>query len=99
MSGYFLHAREKRGIQKLKLAMSVGNSNHYHFDKIVKRHYQETAAKCLISKEDFERICAEIKMSFDKFDYKTSTLDPNLEIETLEMIVEGMKKRAARILV
>ena len=38
-------------------------------------------------------------MSFDKFDYKTSTLDPNLEIETLEMIVEGMKKRAARILV
>lgn len=99
MSGYFLHAREKRGIQKLKLAMSVGNSNHYNFDKIVKRHYQETANKCLISRDDFERICGEIKISFDKFDYKTSVLDPNLKISTLEMIVEGMKKRAARILI
>jgi serine/threonine-protein kinase HipA len=99
MSGYFLHAREKRGIQKLKLAMSVGNSNHYNFDKIVKRHYQETANKCLISKEDFERICGEIKISFDKFDYKTSALDPNLKINTLEMIVEGMKKRVTRILI
>lgn len=99
MSGYFLYAREKRGIQKLKLAMSVGNSNHYNFDKISKRHYQETAKKCLISNEDFEKICQELKSSFDKFNYKSSALDPNLKVETLEMIVEGMKKRAERILV
>lgn len=99
MSGYFLHAREKRGIQKLKLAMSVGNSNHYSFDKIWKRHYQETASKCLISKEDFERICEEVKKSFDEFEYKAKDLDKNLKTETLEMIVEGMRKRAKKILV
>ena len=67
---------------------------------LVKEKIEKMRSNILdISKEDFERICAEIKMSFDKFDYKTSTLDPNLEIETLEMIVEGMRKRAARILV
>jgi len=99
MSGYFLHAREKRGFQKLRLAMGIGNSNHYRFDKIWKRHYQETASKCLISKDAFERICEEVKTSFDKFEYKPRDLDKNIKIETLEIIVEGMKRRAKRILV
>ena len=99
MSGYFLHAREKRALQKLWLAMGVGNSNHYSFDKIWRRHYLETASKCLISKDDFERICAEIKNSFDKFDYKVSELDNDLNTTTLELIVEGINKRAKRIFV
>lgn len=99
MSGYFLHAREKRGIQKLRLAMGVGNSNHYNFDKIWKRHYFETASKCLISKDDFEKICADIKNSFDKFAYKASELDKDLNTSTLDLIVEGMIKRAKRIFV
>ena len=98
MSGYFLHAREKRGIQKLKLAMGAGNSNHYNFDKIWKRHYQETASKCLISREEFERICAEVKTSFDRFNYKASELDKDLNTTTLELIIEGMNKRMKRIL-
>jgi hypothetical protein len=55
MSGYFLHAREKRGIQKFKLAMGVGNSNHYNFDKIWKRHYlkgpKESWPRQLVSKK------------------------------------------------
>lgn len=99
MSGYFLHARKKRGIQKLGLAMGVGNSNHYNFDKIWKRHYFETASKCLISKDAFEKICADIKNSFDKFDYKASELDKDLNTSTLDLIVEGMIKRAKRIFV
>lgn len=97
MSGYFLHAREKRAIQKLRLAMSVGRSNYYNFDKIWKRHYLETASKCLISKDDFEKICADIKNSFDKFDYKTSELDEDLNKNSLDIIVEGMNKRVRRI--
>ena len=79
--------------------MGVGNSNHYSFDKIWRRHYLETASKCLISKDDFERICAEIKNSFDKFDYKVSELDKDLNTTTLELIIEGMNKRAKRIFV
>lgn len=98
MSGYFLHVREKRPIQRMKLAMSVGNSNHYNFDKILKRHYEETAKKCLISKDDFEKIVHDVKESFEKFDYKAKELDPDLNQETLEIILEGMKKRAGKIL-
>ena len=99
MSGYFLYAREKRGIQKLRLAMGVGSSNHYNFDKIWKRHYLEMASKCLISKDEVERIFAEVKSSFDNFSYKTKELDKDLNTNTLELIVEGMNKRAKRIFI
>lgn len=96
-SGYFLHAREKQALQKLRLAMGVGDSNHYRFDKVSKRHYLETAGKGLISREDAERIFSEVKQSFENFNYKSSELDRDLEISTLEIIVEGMQKRAKRL--
>ena len=98
MSGYFLHAREKRPLQRLKLAMSVGNSHYYNFDKILKRHYEESAKKCSINKQDFEQIVSEIKTSLKNLDYKKKELDPKLSVDTLEMIIEGMHKRAKRIL-
>jgi hypothetical protein len=97
MSGYFLHAREKRTLQKLRLAMGIGNSNHYYFDKILKRHYLETASKCLISKDDVEKIFVEVKNSFDNFNYKASELEKDLNPNTLDLIIEGMDKRAKRI--
>lgn len=98
MSAYFLHAREGVGLQELKLAMSVGSSKHYNFDKVFKRHYVETATQCSISKPDFERLFSEVKESFNSFNYNPSELDPLLNTSTLEMIIEGMKKRAAKIL-
>lgn len=98
-SGYFLHAREKRALQKLRLAMGIGNSNHYNFDKILKRHYLETASKCLISKDDVERIFGEVRNSFDNFNYEARELDKDLNVSTLDLIVEGMSKRAKRVFV
>ena len=99
MSGYFLHAREKRPLQKLRLAMGIGNSNHYNFDKILKRHYLETASKCHISEDDVERIFTEIKNSFYKFNYNASELDPDLNPRTLDLIFEGMSRRMKRLFV
>jgi serine/threonine-protein kinase HipA len=98
MSGYFLHEREKIPLQKLKLAMSVGNSNHYRFSKVVKRHYAESAKKCFISSDDFEKIVDEIKNSFESFNFNKKELDPDLNQNTLEIILEGMKKRVGKIL-
>lgn len=98
MSGYFLHQREKKPLQHLRLAMSVGHSNHYHFSKINKRHYEESAKKCLISAQDYERIMAEVKQSFLKLDYDTKELDQELDQRTLDCIITGMKKRADKIL-
>src|SRR5690606_23018224 len=99
MGGYFLHQREKKPLQHLRLAMSVGNSNYYNFAKISKRHYEESAKKCLISNDDFERLMSEVKHDFDKLDYSKKDLDQNLDIKVLNCLIEGMNKRAAKILI
>lgn len=97
MSGYFLHKREKRPIEKLKLAMKVGDSGYYAFKRISKRHYAETALKCFINKESFEAIFSELKQKYENLVIKDGELDPLLDRTTLEIILEGMSKRAKLI--
>ena len=59
---------------------------------------EESAKKCSLSKDNFEKIVEELKTSLANFNYTAKELDPRLSRETLEMIVEGMHKRAARVL-
>ena len=98
MSGYFLFKRERRRLSDLKLAMKVGNSGHYNFRKISKRHYDETAKKCGINKTKFEKISSEISELYQKLSISNEELDPYLNRDTLEIILEGMKKRAKIVL-
>lgn len=95
MSGYFFHKREKKPLEKLKLAMKVGNSGHYNFRKILKRHYAESAKLAGISDEQFEQLMDELKASYEALHIDDKKLDPLLDHKTLEIILEGMKKRAA----
>ncbi len=97
MSGYFLHKRERKPLEKLKLAMKVGDSGHYSFKRILKRHYAETAQKCSINKDKFEEIIAELKHNYESLVIDDIELDPFLNKETLDIILEGMKKRAKLI--
>ncbi|MBI2519764.1 MAG: HipA domain-containing protein [Bdellovibrio sp.] len=97
MSGYFLHAREKRPMQKLKLAMKIGNSGHYAFHRIRRKHYEESAVKCNLSKQDFEQISSELQKAYEGLTIDKKELDSNLKITTLEIIREGMKIRSAEI--
>lgn len=99
MSGYFLHKREKRPLEKLKLAMKVGDSGHYAFRRISKRHYAETALKCSINEENFESIISELKQKYESLEIQDKELDPLLNKKTLDMILEGMAKRAKLIFV
>jgi serine/threonine-protein kinase HipA len=92
-SGYFLHARERRPLQKMKLAMGVGDSNHYFFSKISLRHYRETAKKCALGKDDTERIFEEVSSAGKKMAFTKAELDPSLNPGTLETIQQGMRKR------
>ncbi len=94
MSGYFLHKREKKPLEKLKLAMKVGNSGHYAFKRISKRHYAETAQKCGINEQNFERIISELRQKYESLEIHDRELDPLLNRETLNIILEGMEKRA-----
>ncbi len=94
MSGYFFHYREKKPLQQLKLAMKVGSSGHYHFKRISKRHYRETAKMCAINNEVFESIMADLKLRYENLQINETELDPLLNKTTLEIILKGMKKRA-----
>ncbi len=95
MGAYFLFKREKRPIQKLKLAMNIGNSGHYKFSKISKKHYEESAKLCGINKNVFEMILSDLKDKYDKLSFTKNELDSHLNHTTLEIIQEGIKKRAS----
>ncbi len=97
MGAYFLSKREKRPLGKLKLAMKVGDSGHYRFSKISKIHYEQTAKLCGITSNVFEQITSELHSAYVDLRFSDDELDPNLNRETLEVILEGMKKRASVI--
>lgn len=94
MSAYFMHAREKVSLNKLKLAMKVGDSGHYAFKRITRKHYEQTALKCGLNKLRFEQIMQELKNSYTKLNYTQADLDPLLNSNTVQIIQEGMKIRA-----
>lgn len=98
MGGYFLHAREKRALQKMKLAMSVGDSGHYYYSKLRRRHYAESAKKCSIGKEDFEMLCADLRSRVENLAIADKELDGDLDHDTLGIILEGIQKRVKLIL-
>jgi serine/threonine-protein kinase HipA len=98
MGGYFLHKREGKALQDLKLAMKVGDSGHYAFKRINRSHYAQTAKKCGINKELFEQIMEDVKTSLTSLVIESHELDPKLNQDTLALILEGMEKRAVKIL-
>ena len=74
--------------------MKVGDSGHYAFKRISKRHYAETAKKCGINEDMFNKIIEELKHSYENLNIKDNELDPFFNRETLEIILEGMEIRA-----
>ncbi|RLA61989.1 MAG: type II toxin-antitoxin system HipA family toxin [Epsilonproteobacteria bacterium] len=98
MGGYFLYKRERVPKNKLKLAMKVGASGHYGFERISKRHYEEMAKKCNLNKDVFVEISRELQDSYNSLNIKDAELDSKLNQKTLNIILEGMKKRVSRIL-
>jgi len=94
MSGYFLHKREKVPLEKLKLAMKVGNTGHYAFKRISLKHYQETARLCGLSVAQFDQIYTEIKEQVFDLKIDKKKLDKNLNMKTADIILEGIRKRS-----
>ena len=97
MSGYFLHAREKRPLQKLKLAMKVGESGHYDFKRIKRRHYLETAKRCGISEGKFYELLEDLHELYKNLRFTEAEIDPLLDKASLDMILSGMEHRAKLI--
>jgi serine/threonine-protein kinase HipA len=101
MSGYFLTQLSKNPVHmtKLKLAMSVGKSSHYRFEKIFKSHYAQTADRCGWNAFTFEKMVSDLKKAVENLSYQTKELDPDLNTGVLDLMIEKMQIRAKRILV
>ncbi|MAZ47971.1 MAG: hypothetical protein CME65_05370 [Halobacteriovoraceae bacterium] len=97
MSAYFLHRREKRALQKFKLAMKVGESGHYDFKRINLKHYRETASQCGFSQDKFDQIYEDIKSSYSKLSFNKKELGAQINHETVSLILEGIEKRAKKL--
>ncbi len=94
MGAYFLEKREGRHPKNIRFAMKVGNTGKDRISTIFERHYKETAKLCGINEKKYEEIRAELKDAYNNMTVTTDELDPNLNKETLEIILEGMEKRA-----
>ncbi|MCT4642425.1 MAG: HipA domain-containing protein [Bacteriovoracaceae bacterium] len=94
MSSYFLYKREGRALQSLKLAMKVGDSGYYAFKRIRRRHYEQTAKQCGINSDRCNSIIDDVLTRFRELNITQSELDKNLNQDTLNIILEGMNKRA-----
>ncbi len=73
--------------------MKTGNSGYYSFRKITRRHYAEIAKKCGITPIYFDKVMAELQEAYENLSICDKELDPKLNHETLDIILEGMKER------
>ena len=74
-----------------KLAMSVGNSKHYHVRSVCLRHFVETAAKANVGKKIVEGIFDELRAELD--DAINKVAQTRVAPDMLDIIGEGMRKR------
>ncbi len=84
---------------RMKLAMSIGNNNRYIVDRIIPRHFYQTAQKGGIKKEDIDKIFHEIHegthAALSKVSKKISkTSAPK---KTFNRITEGIETRLRNI--
>ena len=98
MSGHFLHLREKKSYEKLKLAMKVGNTGYYNFKKISLRHWSETAKICGLSEDMFQEMRSDLKKQLSSLAFNKKELPKNFREESLDLILEGMKIRSRVLL-
>lgn len=93
MSGHFLSKDPNNS--NIKLAMSAGDSKHYRLKKIRLKHWYESAKKSRFSFRDMDAIVESLKESVVKLNFSSSELPNDLNDRSLNIILEGIKKRAA----
>lgn len=93
MSAYPLLAKRQVEPQKMKMAMAVrGKSSHYHWDKILYRHWLSTAQACRFPVDEMETIIRELLEDMDRvIEQVTTELPENFPVDVAQSIFDGMK--------
>ena len=94
MSAQHLYDLKQIQRKQLKLAMSVGNSNHYHVHEIQVRHYYQTAKKAGIPDSMVETALGQLVDDFPAaIENASAALPKKFPTELRDSIAEGALKR------
>ena len=82
---------------KYKMALSLGNSNHYRANKIARRHFLETAKICQITEKRGAQIIDHILEQLKSEVWKTITYSDLFDSKVKDKIVRGIKIISQRL--
>jgi len=84
---------------KIKLAMAVGNKNHYRLKQIQLRHFYQTGQKAGLREQDMDSIFSGLAAQMDDATEEAATLatDAGMPESTSGPILAGVSKRAGMI--
>ena len=82
--------------QKIKLAMALGNKNHYRLNQIQVRHFYQTGQRAGLRGQDMEDIFSSLIARMDDAIEATAALagDAGVPASTTDLILAGASKRA-----
>jgi serine/threonine-protein kinase HipA len=100
LSAYPLLAKRQVDSQKMKMAMAVkGKRSHYHWDKILYRHWLSTAQACRFPVDEIETIIKDLLERMDEVIAQVATqLPTSFPAEVAQSIFCGMRGARDRLL-
>lgn len=86
-------------VQKIKLAMAVGEKNHYRLQQIQLRHFYQTGQKAGLSKQDLDSIFSGLAARTEKAITEAADLavDAGMPASTSEPILDEVRRRLEMI--
>ena len=86
-------------IQKVKLAMAVGDKGYYRLNQIQHRHFYQTGKTAGLSEQDMDNLFSDMSARVDDALEEAAALatDAGMPESTADPILDGVRKRAGRI--
>ncbi len=86
-------------IQKVKLAMAVGDKGDYRLNQIQLRHFYQTGKTAGLSEQDMDNLFSDMSARVDDALEEAAALasDAGMPESTADPILDGVRKRAERI--
>ena len=86
-------------VQKVKLAMALGDKGYYHLSQIQLRHFYQTGQKAGLHEQDMESIFSDLATGIEGAIAEAADLaaEAGMQESTASPILTGVRKRAAMI--
>ncbi|RJT45173.1 type II toxin-antitoxin system HipA family toxin [Rahnella woolbedingensis] len=99
MSAFPLMNPQGIPVKKAKMAMAVlGKNRHFHWDRILPRHFVSTAQRVEYSKENVSVMMTEMKEKTEQVIADVEAIIPaNFPAKISDAIFEGLRRQAARL--